>query len=239
MNKYIKTLVVLLVFVVLVGSARAQGTFNVSLDAKNMHYWRGLRVSDGFVTAPMVGYYSESLSIFAWGGLSLDGQYREVSKIISYSTGNFSVTLLDIFNFTGLADADYFNFKADETNHITDLSLGYNFGQEIPLNLMWATIIYGNDRDSNGDNRYSTYLEASYSVLADNYVVQPYVAAGFALAGADDNSLYGAKAFDLVNLGLRVSRSVILGNHTIPVTGTMGYNPSLKQASVEIAISLF
>lgn len=230
---------VALLFVLLTFQSYAQGGFNVSLDAKNMHYWRGLRVSDGFVTAPMVGYYNQGFAAFAWGGLSVDGQYTEVSHIISYTTGNFNVTLLDIFSFTGNPAADFFNFKAGETNHITDLSLGYGFGEDIPLRLMWATVIYGNDRDSNGDNRYSTYLEAAFPFVRETYVLQPYIAAGFALAGGDDNSLYGANAFDLVNIGLRVSRMLILGDHSIPVTGTMGYNPSLKKASVEVAISLF
>ena len=217
----------------------AQGRFNVSMDAKNMHYWRGLRVSDGFVTAPMVGYYNGGFAVFAWGGLSVDGRYKEVSQIISYTGGNFNITLLDIFNFTGAPDASYFNFKSDETNHITDLSVAYDFTDDIPLKLMFASIVYGNDRDSNGENRYSSYLEAGLPFVYETFTVQPYAALGFAFRPADDNSLYGNHSFDLVNIGVRVGRVVELGNYTLPVTGTLGFNPSLKQASVEIALSLF
>jgi hypothetical protein len=238
MKKYIKHGIVGF-FLILPSLLSAQGEFNARLDVKNMHYWRGLRVSDGFVTAPMVGYYNQGFAAFAWGGLSVDGRYREVSQIISYTTGRFSVTLLDIFNFSGQDNADYFNFRADETIHITDLSLAYDFTEVIPLNLMIATVIFGNDRDSNGDNRYSTYLEAGVPFIFDDYSVQPFLAAGFAFAGADANSLYGNNRFDLVNAGLRVSRPVTLGNHILPVTGTLGFNPSLRTASVEMAISLF
>ncbi|MFN3556789.1 MAG: hypothetical protein ACK4VN_12575 [Bacteroidales bacterium] len=237
--KKIKYHILTLLLLLLVGSVFAQGNFNVHLDAKNMHYWRGLRVSDGFVTAPMVGYYNQGFAVFAWGGLSLDGQYKEVSQIISYSSGNFNITLLDIFNFTGAPEADYFNFKADETNHIVDLSLGYDFTETLPLRLMLATIVYGNDRDSRGDNRYSTYLEAGFPFQREGYTVQPFAALGFALNAEDDNSLYGNNAFDLVNIGLRVGRRVEIGSYTLPVTGTLGFNPSLKQASVEIALTLF
>lgn len=219
--------------------AYAQGNFNVSLDAKNMHYWRGLRVSDGFVTAPMVGYYNEGFAAFAWAGMSLDGNYREVSKIASYTTGNFTITLLDIFNFSDLANADYFNFKSDETHHITDVSIAYDFTESLPLRIMMATILFGNDRDTNGDNRYSSYLEAAFPFTREAYVVQPFLAAGIAFSGEDGNSLYGKNAFDLVNLGMRVSRVATLGSYSFPVAGTLGYNPSLKQASVEIALSLF
>jgi hypothetical protein len=233
--------ILLITFLLLLTSmaTHAQGRFNVSMDAKNMHYWRGLRVSDGFVTAPMVGYYNGGFAVFAWGGLSVDGNYKEVSQIISYSTGGFNITLLDIFNFTGAPNADYFNFKSDETNHITDLSVGYDFLETLPLRLMFATVIYGNDRDSNGDNRYSSYLEAGIPLIYETYMVQPYAALGFAFRSADDNSLYGSNSFDLVNIGVRVNRTVELGNCNLPVTGTLGFNPSLKQASVEIALSLF
>ena len=233
--------ILLITFLLLITSAatHSQGRFNVSMDAKNMHYWRGLRVSDGFVTAPMVGYYNGGFAVFAWGGLSVDGSYKEVSQIISYSTGGFNITLLDIFNFTGAPDASYFNFKSDETNHITDLSVAYDFTDDIPLKLMFASIVYGNDRDSNGENRYSSYLEAGLPFVMDGFTVQPYAALGFAFRSADDNSLYGSNSFDLVNIGIRVSRTVELGNYALPVTGTLGFNPSLKQASVEIALSLF
>lgn len=233
--------ILLITFLLLLTSVatHAQGRFNVSMDAKNMHYWRGLRVTDGFVTAPMVGYYNGGFAVFAWGGLSVDGSYKEVSQIISYSTGGFNITLLDIFNFSDAPDASYFNFKSDETNHITDLSVSYDFLETLPLRLVFASVIYGNDRDSNGDNRYSSYLEAGIPLIYETFAVQPYAAIGFAFRSADDTSLYGSNSFDLVNIGLRVSKSVELGNYSLPVTGTLGFNPSFKQASVEIALSIF
>lgn len=239
MNKTLKIQLATLAMIFFSTAIWAQGHFNVNMDVKNMHYWRGLRVSDGFVTAPIVGYYNSGFAAFAWGGLSVDGRYKEVSKIVSYSSGGFSIILLDIFNFSGNPDAGYFNFNSDETNHITDLAVMYDFTESFPLRLMFASVIYGNDRDSSGDNRYSSYLEAGLPFVRESYVVQPYAALGFAFNSADDNSIYGSKAFDLVNIGLRVSRPVELGSYTMPVTGTLGYNPSLKQASVEIALSLF
>jgi len=34
--------------------------------------------------------------------MSLDGEFREVTNIISYTTGGFTVALADIFNFSGV-----------------------------------------------------------------------------------------------------------------------------------------
>ena len=105
--------------------------------------------------------------------------------------------------------------------------------------MMFASIVSGNDRDSAGENRYSSYLEAGLPFVSETFTVQPYVALSFAFRSADDDSLYSSNSFDLVNIGVRVSRTVELGNYALPVTGTLGFNPSLKQASVEIALSLF
>lgn len=219
--------------------SEAQGRFDVNLEVKNMHYWRGLRVSNGFVTAPMIGYYNKGFSAFTWAGLSVGGDYREVSQIISYTKNNFQITLLDIFNFTALPDADYFNLKSDETNHITDLSLSYDFKEMLPLKVMLATVVYGNDRNANGSNRYSTYLQLGVPFTKETYVVKPFLAAGFAFQANDDVSLYGNNSFDLVNVGLKVIKVLVFNEISIPVAGTVGFNPSLKQASAEIAIHLF
>ena len=204
-----------------------------------MHYWRGLRVSDGFITAPTVGYFNGGFSFFSWGGIAIDGDFREVTNIISYSTGGFTVSLADIFNFSGLANPQYFNFDAEETNHIIDLSVVYNFGDAAPIRLTMATIIYGNDRDAFGNNRYSTYLEAAFPIKREGFTVEPYFALGVALSGDATNTLYGDRNFDLVNLGIAVSRDVKLGNFNMPVTTRFAMNPSLDQVSVELALKIF
>lgn len=217
----------------------AQGRFNIGMGIKNMHYWRGLRVSDGFVTAPMVGYYNGGFSVFTWAGMSVDGDYREVSQIVSYSAGNFNITLLDIFNFSGLPEFDYFNFDPDETNHITDISVSYDYTESIPLRTTLATIIYGNDRNADGSNRFSSYLRLGVPFAREGFEVEPFVAAGYALNPKDETSLYGNAPFAIVNIGIKVAKEIRIGDIIIPIAGVTGFNPSLKQASAEVAISLF
>jgi len=238
LNK-IKIALLALILTIFASDLSAQGRFDVGLDLKNMHYWRGLRVSDGFVAGPTVGYFNGGFAILSWGGMSLDGDFLEVTNIISYTTGGFTVALADIFNFSGLANPQYFNYNADETNHIIDLSVSYNFGENVPLRFMLATIIYGNDRDAMGNNRYSTYFEVGLPFQREGFTVEPYVALGLALSGDATNTLYGDRSFDMVNLGLAVSRNVKLGNFNLPVTTRLATNPSLNQASVEVAMKIF
>lgn len=235
----IKIAILALILTIGASDLAAQGRFNVGLDLKNMHYWRGLRVSDGFITAPTVGYFNGGFAIFSWGGIALDGDFREVTNIISYTTGGFTVAVADIFNFSGVANPQYFNFDADETGHIIDLSVAYNFGDRAPFRIMAATIIYGNDRDIRGNNRYSTYIEAGFPVKREGFTVEPFVALGLALSGEATDMLYGDRNFDMVNIGIAVSRDVKLGTFNMPVTTRLAMNPSLDQVSVELAMRIF
>ena len=127
----------------------------------------------------------------------------------------------------------------DETNHIIDLSVVYNFGDAAQIRLTMATIIFGNDRDALLNNRHSTYLEAAFPIKREGFTVQPYFALGVALSGDATNTLYGDRNFDLVNLGIAVSRNVTLGNFNMPVTTRFAMNPSLDQVSVELAMKIF
>jgi len=90
-----------------------------------------------------------------------------------------------------------------------------------------------------GNNRYSTYFEVGLPFQREGFTVEPYVALGLALSGDATNTLYGDRSFDMVNLGLAVSRNVKLGNFNLPVTTRLATNPSLNQASVEVAMKIF
>ena len=236
---------ILIAILLLIGStqlitAQNEGKFDVGLSVKNMHYWRGLRVSDGLVTAPTIGYYKGGFSAYAWGGMSVNGSYREVSQIISFETGGFNITLLDIFNFSGQENPEFFNYNKDETIHLLDLSVGYHFGESFPLNIMAATILYGNDLLASGDARYSTYLEAGYSFFLHSTKIEPFIAFGTTLAADAVSGLYtGDKASGIVQIGLMVSKKVESTLVNFPVDVKLGYNPTLNESAIEVSIGIF
>ncbi|MDZ7777251.1 MAG: hypothetical protein U5L09_17375 [Bacteroidales bacterium] len=219
-------------------NAFAQGGFNVHSEAKTMHYWRGLRVTDAFMIGTSAGYFGDSFSAFVWGGLSLNGEYKEVTPVISYSTGNFSATLIDINNFSGLEKIDYFNFDAETTNHIVDLTLGYDFTF---MHVAWSTILYGNDRiTGTGHQRYSTYVEFGFPVKVNKTSVTPFIAPAFALNGDAETMIYGDdEKAGIANVGFRVNRIVEISDYKLPVTAEVGFNTALEQASVQLSLNLF
>ena len=220
--------------------AQNEGRFDAGLSVKNMHYWRGLRVSDALVTAPTIGYYNGGFSAFVWGGMSVDGKYREVSHIVSYQTHGFSITLLDIFNFSGQTDPEFFNYKKAETTHLIDLSVAYQFNEKFPLRILAATMLFGNDRLPDGNARYSTYIETGYRFTAANTKLEPFVSFGTALAAHAETGLYtGDKASGIVQVGLMLHRNVETKKVSFPVNLKLGYNPTLNETGIELSLGVF
>lgn len=217
-------------------SVQAQDNFDVNVQAKSMHYWRGLRVTEAVMTGTSVGYFGDNLSVYAWGGLSVDGKYKEVTNIISYKKGNFKVTLCDIYNFSGATNPDYFNYKKEETLHFIDLEVAYSFSF---MNLSVATVIYGNDRELGDVQKYSTYVNMSFPIKLEKVTVTPYISPAFALNGDAKTMLYGDDNFGIANVGLIVGKTLTFADKKFPVAATLGYNVVLDQASVQLAVNLF
>ncbi len=217
-------------------SVQSQGRFDLSVQAKSMHYWRGLRVTEAVMTATSVGYFGDHFSAYAWGGLSIDGKYKEVTNIISYKKENFEVTFRDIFNFSGVDDPKYFNYDENETLHTLDIQLGYRFSF---MHLSVATVIYGNDREGVDLQRYSTFVNLAFPIRLEKITVTPYISPAFALNGDAETMLYGDKNIGISNVGLIVGKTLVFADKKFPVSATLGYNMVLDQASVQLAVSLF
>jgi len=94
--------------------------------------------------------------------------------------------------------------------------------------------------DGDRDQRYSTYVEASYPIIRQSKVdLKGFVGAGFSFDG--DTHLYGDgdQNFDLVNVGLTATKTLKFSDLSFPVSATTMWNPSLKIARVQLAVTLF
>ncbi len=219
-------------------TASAQGKFEMHLQFNTMHYWRGLRVSDGPIMASSVGYFSKGFSAFVWSGVSFTGNYKEVDPVINFTHKNLSITLLDINNFSGLTSIKYFNYDKNTTNTILDMSVAYKFSF---MDISWATIIYGNDRIAGtSEQRFSTYVEIGVPIKIKDYSVRPFIAPAFTLNSKAETMLYSNnKGFSIVNVGFDVSKTLTINKHSFPISAVFGINPALNQASVQISVNLF
>lgn len=217
--------------------SNAQSKVDVKLQMKTMHYWRGLRVTDAAMTGTSLGYFGDHFSAYAWGGLSFNGEYKEVTNVLSYNQNNWSVTLIDIYNFSGLDTIEYFNYNKGECNHLVDLTLGYSFPF---MNVAWSTVLYGNDLTVDEDQRFSTYVLFEFPIeLKEGVKLTPYIAPAFTLNGDAEQMVYGDENFGVANIGFQVNRSFKVNEMDFPVSATLGYNTILNQASIQLAIDLF
>lgn len=120
--------------------------YNAGLETS--HLWRGLEVSKGltFNNEFAISDNNNHFRLGAWGGMQVDGDYKEADIYASYTIGGFSVALWDIYNFSdGIYANDkqyrYFNYDARTTGHFLDAAISYNFAQHgLPLSLSWATV---------------------------------------------------------------------------------------------------
>lgn len=222
--------------------------FSASLQTN--HLWRGLIITD----KPMLGVIttfsiSNNVTAGVWGGMAFsndndDTHYKEIDYYVQYAANGFSIGLWDLFNTRGAQNVDIWNYKENETRHLLDLRTSYNFGKDFPLTLEMDVLLYGSgDREADRTEtkqRYSTYAQLSYPLVQNRKVnLNGFVGAGFALNG--NTHLYGdgKNKFDVVNVGFTASRKVRLSGVAIPVSVTTLWNPSLKVARVQLAVSMF
>ncbi|WP_299780039.1 hypothetical protein [uncultured Formosa sp.] len=225
--------------------------FNV--DVKTNHLWRGLVITD----KPMVAVFSKvnlektgSFTAGFWGGMAFSNEsdgtsYKEINYYAQYAKNGFSIGIWDLFNTRSVENPDIWNYDKETTTHLLDLRTSYTFNESFPLRLEADILLYGSgdsqlDNDGDYEQRYSTYIEASYPIIRDSKVnLNGFVGAGFSLNG--DTHLYGdgEQNFDLVNVGLTASKTLKFSDLSFPVSATTMWNPSLKIARVQLAVSVF
>lgn len=250
--KYFKLTIIALFLCLLLPSslfAQDEGKYtpvDFSLQLKNKHLWRGLQVTNEALGAIdlHIKDKSNSFAVGLWGGSGFTGVYKEFDYYMSYSRSGFAIALWDIHNFSG--DSKTFNkifdYDAQTTGHFIDLSVAYRFQGSFPLNISWATIIYGCDRGTlNEKNLYSTYVSMDYPVLRGGVVdVALGVGGAFALSpeSGTDKHFYADDA-GIVSINITASKKVKLGNYTLPVAVTGMFNPVRNEANLQIAFDIF
>ena len=225
------------------GAAQEYTPFNVNLDVKTMHLWRGYKVSDDFMSGVNAYYKTKdgNLTVGLWNGQSLEGDFTEFDYYFSYNIGSgLSFSVWDINNFSSFPGADIFDYDNETTSHFIDATLAYKVNNA--LGVSWSTIVAGRDTyvDDDGDvkNAFSNYLEANYTAYTNDDVSLGFKLGG-AFAFANEAHFYGNDAFNIVNIGANVTKKVTLFGQTLPIGATAMWNPEQKYGAMELSFSLF
>lgn len=263
--RYIKIVVVSVFVMMLATVATAQKNIDISGLVKTSHLWRGYQISDEVTVAGSIDLMTNDGSFKGgiWGGYGVNGNFKEVDYYLQYSNSGFTVALWDIYNFSpGAAynNRQAFNYSAGETGHFIDLSLAYRFGSKFPLQVSWATVIFGRDRALNDKgemkNQYTNYIALDYPVGTFKGIkVDVGIAGAFAFRKAhaalvdpitglvtgyeETNANFYGKTNGVVNVNLTVSKDITIGGYKFPVSvGTM-WNPMSEDIYMCVAIGLF
>ena len=215
---------------------------DLGLKLTSRHYWRGIPVSSAPCFEGSLALKTGGFEVGYWGGYAFDNTYSEFDFYTSYSFKNFKISLWDLYV---IGDEDnqasynpnqkYGNFNRETTSHNFDLTLAYNFGEKFPLNVAISTMVWGADRDENGDQRYSTYLELGYPVKINDKSKLDFFL-GTVLN--DKETVYG-ESFGVVHTGVTGTRKVkFTDSFSLPVSATIAINPQREIGYLILAISL-
>lgn len=244
--KRLKILIATAVALLICGASYGQ-KIHFSGALQNMHLWRGLQVADGGVLSAdlNVGFLDDGLKVGLWGGTDFTGDYKEFDYYASYTVAGFTVAVWDIYNYSPDLpySKDIFNYNKYSTSHFLDLSVAYNFDTllKVPLRVSWATIFAGRDLNLEGNNRYSTFLYAEYSVFRDeHWTVDVGLGGTFAFNrdGADGGAnFYG---YDGVNqISLKTTYKLRIKRFEMPLFAHAMWNSDQRQGYLQVGVNLF
>jgi len=210
------------------------GTFTVSADLVSSYIWRGVpqEGSKGGTPniQPSITYTNGSFSIGTWGSSAFSGQVKEVDLFATLAMSNeFSFTVTDYnWNF----NRTYFNYQSHGTDHIYEATLAYAGVPKFPLSVSVNTMFYGDDKNANGNNAYSSYVELGYPLT-------PMVKAFMGASLVNSPMIYGNSSFAVINIGLRATKIVkVTDTFSLPVYGILGCNPQSGKAFLVAGITL-
>ena len=169
-----------------------------------------------------------------WGSTSLDAVgSKELDFNAGYQFGNFYIGFTDYWwNGEG---ASYFM----ENTHYGELNLAYTICDGFPLTIAANTFLYGADKKANGDQAYSTYINASYPFSCGAFDFNAGI--GY-ITNTEDNSAYAANASDdcgISDISLRASYDLVLSEKfSLPLFTDVIFSPLYDNAYIVFGLSL-
>lgn len=212
---------------------------NMSLSVQSMFYWRGAPLSvfstaEQTPTPLVIGEFNYTINHFKfgfWTGQSFNSSgFKNASYYVQYATGNFSLTVWDVYNYSGIASSrsrDYFNYSNSKTQHFIDVILEYQIPQS-PISFTLASIVYGRDGNyidsQTYRNRYSTYFKTNYRMEATEVLSFDFFASvSAALNDIDGTNFYATpdatRPYGINELGINANREIhITKNYSVGLT---------------------
>ncbi len=192
--------------------------WSTGADLYSNYIFRGVKYGSGPSFQPYVEVAVGGLAVGAWGAFDAAG-FAESDLYVSYGF-DFGLSLgVTDYYYPG---SDYSDFSTESGSHAIEINLGYEIGG---LSLAGNYIV--NEAGSAGSAGGDMYYEIGYAF--DNV--------GF-FFGMGDGWHTSDGEFDVVNVGLSTSKEIkITDNYSLPVSGSVIWNPESKQQFVVVGVS--
>ena len=206
----------------------------IAADVVSQYVW--LCLEAGSVSLqPTLGIGYKGLSLSAWGsvGLTDPADTKEFDLTLSYTAGGFNIGITDYwFSAGGDPEGRYFMYEANNTNHVFEANIGYDFGV---ASIQWFTNFAGNDGlNKDGKRAYSSYVEAT---VPFTLATVDWSATAGAVPFATD--FYGTTGFAVTNLSLKATKDIkVTDSFSIPVFGQVVANPCSQKAYLVFGFTL-
>ena len=155
------------------------------------------------VMQPMIGISRKNLAFYLEGVYSFTkDEYQETNLYLTWAKENVSLTLADYFGYmNNNTQGNYFDWNSHATSHIVEVLLELQNMCETSIDMKTTCMIYGADKNINGNNRYTMYYQLSRSFKNDMFNYNVFLGlTPFEGGYADD--------FAITNVGVNFEKEV-------------------------------
>lgn len=222
----------------------------VSLNAQNIilqsdfvssYVWRGI-YQTGVSVQPTFGFTTRDFSLTAWGSTDFEGvsstsgrASKEIDLTLTYTLGKtgISVSIADLW-WAGQGAGKYFHYSNNETAHHFEAGITYAFSEkQIPLSVSWYTMFAGMDKNKQGKQNISSYLELNYPFRVKSAELN----ATCGVVPFQSGDIYGNSSFSVTNLALKGSVPIkMTDNFSLPIFAQAIWNPCSEDAHIVFGV---
>ncbi|HPE18127.1 MAG TPA: hypothetical protein P5200_05285 [Tenuifilaceae bacterium] len=209
--------------------------FDFSADFRSRHIWRGNLTCSAWSVQPTMNLTSSNFLVGIWGAYTVDNSYTEFDLYASYTYKRFTIAILDYFCPSETVKFNHlFNYSNKTTKHTLDAVLSFNGTQRFPLSISASTLFFGDDKNpSNGENYFSTYIEASYK-----WEVSEQLKSEFHVGLTPFEGYYSTGA-NVVSCGLSITQNLqISSSFKLPINGKLIINPNTENVFFVLGFTL-
>ncbi len=208
--------------------------FHVAADLVSSYIWRGMYQTTASLQ-PTLSLSAGNFSLTAWGSTTFtDNGAKEIDLTAAYRVGRFTIAVADLWWGGQGSKTGYFNYESRETEHHFEGTLACSVSDRFPLSIAWNTLFAGQDKNAEGEQAYSTYVELNYPFAVKG--IDLNAACGFTPWDAPQ---YGTSEFAVTNLALKAGKTIrITKSFSLPLFTQVILNPAKNDVYFVAGITL-